>query len=435
MKKLDLAETWERIKTTPGLKRDTLAAAGMVAAGVAGTVLILTSLANGGPFESRTVVKADFTQVTGLNPDSKPKVTIAGVEVGYVQDADTTDRGEAEVTLNIEAGHPVYQNARAMIRPKNPLNDMQIELNPGSPPAPAMPDEGVIPSSQTERPIEADEVLAHLDDRTQTAMTSLLTEADTALVRAPQELPGGLAGTADTVVKLRPVVDALQTRRDNISQLVTALGEISNAAGTNDVRLARLADSTQQTLGVLGRNDGALQASLDQMPGLSDDLKNSLTSTQRLTQQLDPTLDNLHRASEDLPPALKQFDSTVNNLGETIDAAAPVVDKAKPVVGDLRPLVDDVNSSMKSIVPVADRLPRDTGIVTSYLTELRAFVYNTQSVFGAGDASGNIIRGHLTVPSGLFGLPQQPGYAPGAENGQVGASQNPTSPKPERGTP
>lgn len=434
MKSFDLARTWERIRTTPGLGRDVTAFAVMVLAGIVGAALILASLAKGGPFEDRTNVKVEFAAVNGLNPNAQPKVTIAGVEVGYVDGAENTDRGTALVSLNLEEGRQVFQNARVILRPKNPLNDMQIEVNPGGPPAAPVPEDGFIPASQTERPIQADEVLQHLDERTQNAVTTLLTEADAALVRAPQELPGGLAGTRDTLVRLRPVVDALQSRRGNIRELVTALAQISQAVGRNDQRVARLADTTQQSLGVLARNDGALRDSLNQIPGLSDDLKNALSSTQRLTQQLDPTLNNLNKASDELPGALDEFHGTTKKLDKVVGAAQPFIKEAKPVVADLRPFVNDLDKSLKHLEPVTGRLPKDTAIITSYLTELRAFVYNTRSVFGAGDAQGSIIRGHAVVPSGFFGLPQDSGTTPGDTVTQRDrANGTPGNPNSQRG--
>jgi phospholipid/cholesterol/gamma-HCH transport system substrate-binding protein len=430
----NLARQWERIRTVPGLGRDVGALAALVVVGLVAAVGIQANLATSGLFESRTVLKAEFASVPGVNPDSSNRVTIAGVAVGYVSAAQTTDHGTALLTLNVEGNQKIFDNARAVLRPKNPLNEMSVELSPGGPPGQPLPTDGIIPVAQTSRPIQADEVLQHLDARTQTAMTALLSESDTALARAPEELPAGLGATTDTLVALQPVATALQTRRAKIAELVTALSRIAAGVGKNDQRVAQLVDATQTTLGVLSRNQGALRDSVDQLPGLSDQLRSALTSTQRLTQQLDPTLDDLHRASDALPPALDRFTGTVKQLGSTVDAAAPFVAKARPVVADLRPLVADSDTALDDLLPVTGKLDSDTATVTAYLTEIRAFVYNTRSVFGAGDSLGSVIRGHLVIPSGALVIPQQPGYAPGPENGQVGAAQNPTAPKPPSGT-
>jgi len=392
-----LAAHWERIKTVPGLGRDVTALAVLMVVGVIAAVIIKSYLGGTAPWSDTTVVKAEFAEVPGLNPKAQTAVTMAGVRVGKVTAADPSDQGRAVLTMTLEDDYDLYRDARAVLRPNNPLNEMQVELNPGSPSAGKLGDD-VIPFSQTTRPVQADEILEHLDERSQLALTDLLLESDVALARAPKTLPEGLGAANGTLQSIQPVAEALRTRREKIATLVSALSDISGAVGHNDQRIGRLAEATQSTLAVLAESDGALRASLRQLPGLTGEVRKALTSTQALTKQLDPTLDNLHSASDDLPGSLKRFRSTVGNLGATLETAKPVLDKARPVVADLRPLVSDVTTSLGSIDKITSPLPGDTRTVMSYLTALKAFVYNTSSVFGAGDANGSIIRGHLMVP-------------------------------------
>jgi phospholipid/cholesterol/gamma-HCH transport system substrate-binding protein len=404
---------WRHIRSVPGLgKSAAVVTLALVAALVVGGVLASRTEFTP-PWETRNVVWAEFSQAPAVNPRSTQIVTIAGVRVGKITDWKVTDHGTAALKLDLEPGHQIYDNARAVLRSVNQLNQMYVEISPGGPPSKTLPENGLIPASRTQRPIQADEVLQHLDQRTQLALTDLLAQSDAALARAPQQLPGGLNATANTLGKFRPVLDGLQTRRDQIKRLVTALAEISNAVGGDQGRVARLADATQQTLGVLTSNDDELRATLKQLPGLGEQLRHALTSTQDLTGQLDPTLTNLHRASGELPPALKRLNRTVSGARSTIDAAEPVVAKARPVVADLRPLVTDANSALDDALPVTDRLDSDSRVLVSYLNDLAGFVYNTSSVFGLKDAQGGFIRGHVVValPDGGV-LPDKDGYAP-----------------------
>ena len=387
----------ERLKTVPGLGRDVAAIVGMVALGLIVTVTIKSHLGGTFPWSDATTVRAEFAQVPGLNPKGKSIVTIAGVDVGTVTDIAATDHNTAIVTMKLAGNYIFHQDARAALRPKNPLNEMQIELSQGSATAPRLGD-GTIPVTQTERPVQADEILNHLDERSQEALTDLLVQSAVTLEQAPRTLPGGLKATSDTLDTLRPVVTALETRRTKIAELVTALSQITAAVGNNDARVARLATATSRTLSALAENDGALRASIDQLPGLSSQLRTTLTSTQELTRELDPTLAELDVASQTLPSALKRFRSTIANLGRTVTAARPVLKKAVPVVADLRPTVGNTERSLRSLSGVTSELDADTRSVMTYLTDIKAFVYNTSSVFGAGDANGSIIRGHLMVP-------------------------------------
>lgn len=388
----------ERLKTVPGLGRDVTALTVLIVLGIISAAIIKSYLGGAAPWSDTTTVKAEFAQVPGLNPKSQNSVTIAGVKVGSVTQADATDEGTAVVTMTLDGDYRVYKNAHAVLRPKNPLNEMQLELNPGTKSAGLLSESQVIPISQTERPIQADEILSHLDERSQAALTDLLLESDVALARAPENLPPGLGATSETLDSLQPVVEELATRRERISTLVTALSDVSSAVGENDERIAKLAGATQQTLSVLAESDSALRASLKDAPGLTTQLRAALTSTQELTKELDPTLENLDSASEELPPALTRFQSTIGNLGKTLDSAKPVLDKATGVIADLRPTVAHTRTALGELKTVTGRLPADTQTVMNYLTDINAFVYNTSSVFGAGDVNGGIIRGHLIVP-------------------------------------
>ena len=409
--------TWRRLRTVPGLGGHVAAVVVLVLGAIAVTGTMLSASGVSLPWQGQRTVKVEFAEAPGVTTESSQAVTIAGVDIGKITSAEPSEDGKAILTLTIDDSHPIYDNARAVLRSVNPLNQMFVELNPGGPPGRPLADDAVLPVSQTERPVQLDEVMKHLDEPAQKALSDLLTQADVALARAPEEFPPGLRATDATLETLQPVVEKLETRREAIRRLVTSLGQIAQAAGGNQDRALRLADSAEQTLAVLAQSDDELRAGLDQLPGLSEELRNALTGTQRLTDQLDPTLDNLRKASAELPETLDRLADTSRTLGETVDAARPVVSAARPLVADLRPFVADVDAALDDVRPVTGALDKDTGYVVDYLTEIQAFVYNTSSVFGIEDGRSGIIRGHAVVPLPDGGaLPNSGGgYAPTPE--------------------
>lgn len=400
-----------RAMTIPGMGRDLAAIVFMVVVAVATAVAIMVNLSTGLPWAPRKHVNIEFQAVPGVNPAAGSPVTIAGVNVGAITGARATDHGTAVLELELTKIQPIYSNARAVLRPKNPLNEMSVEINPGGPPGHPLGENEVLPASQTMRPIQADEVFQNLDAQAQAALTDLLVQSDVALVRAPADLGPGLDAATNTTVAVRPVVEALQARREKISQLVSAISQIAGALGQNTERTARLADGAQQTLHTLAANDAALRDSLAQLPGLSSGLREAMTNTRDLTDELNPTLDNLDEAADDLPSAIDRLEDTMGPLDDLVDEARPVADHAKDLLHDLRPLSKDVDEALDDFLPVTDHLERHTELITSYLTEINAFVYNTKSVFGAGDAQGPIIRGYVVAPPG-GGVFPQPGFKP-----------------------
>ncbi|WP_246271912.1 MlaD family protein [Amycolatopsis acididurans] len=411
-----MRRTWERIRTVPGLGRNLLTVAVLIVIGVVSTSTILGNQRFVPPWQDRYEFSADFAEAPAVNPGQQPKVRIAGVEVGQITGSEVTPDGKARLKFSLEPGHPIYSNAHLVLRPTNPLNEMYVEVNPGGPPAAQLPAGGVIPVGQTERPIQPDEVLNHLDERSRAAVANLLSTSDVALADAPASLPGGLRAADGTLVNAKPVLDALAARRANIAKLVTALSQISTAAGHNDARLTELMNSTRQTLSTLSQHNADLEATLAELPGTSDQLKHAMTGVSELTTQLNPVLDNVDRVSAQLPDTLRKLSGTVDDLGATVRAAGPVVSAAGPVVGDVSPLVSDAHRALGDLEPVTKDLIPDTATLVSYLGDLQAFIFNTNGAFSLSDANGGFIRGHVAVP-----LPDA-GVLPGTHGGNTGGS-------------
>lgn len=407
--------TWERVRTVPGLFRNIVVILVLIVVGIASGSYMGNQMRFIPPWDDRFVFVAEFENAPATKPEAHHSVTIAGVDVGQIVAWKVSDRGTALLTLDIEAEHRIHDNATAVLRTVNPLNQMFVEINPGGPPGAPLEQDAVLPAGQTERPVQANEVLIHLDDKAQAALTALLRESDVALARAPEQLPGGITEMDRFLQGLQPAVEAVQTRREKLAQVMSAFSQIATAVGGNQERTVRLAEATEQALGVLAENDQELTATLAEMPGLNDQLRRALTATQDLTTQLDPTLENLEAASADLPPALERLTDTAGELREFAEVARPVVAEARPVVADLRPFIADVDVALDDTLPITDRLDRDTAIVVSYLTDLQAFFYNTSSLFSPEDGAGPIIRGHATVPKN----PTEGGFRPSRQEAGV----------------
>lgn len=393
----NLRRSWQRIRTVPGLGRDVTALAVVVVLGLAAGGYLLSHYGVNPPGTRTFTFAAEFEDAPGVAPANHQEVRIAGIKIGTITGAEPTGNRTARVTMTLDSGTTVFRNAKLVLRTKNPLNEMYVEVAPGGPPAEPLPPGGTIPVSQTQRPVQAYEVLDKLDARTRAALSSLLIASDTALAHAPQQLPAALNALNRNSADLTPVFDALQTRREKISQLVTALSQLSAAVGDNDTRLTSLLDSLQQTLTTLDTRGGDVNATLAQLPGFNDQLRDAMNATSSLTGQLNPTLDGLNRASGALPPALSKLSGTADQLGRTAQRAGPVVDAAGPVVHDLRPVVGDLQGALSSLAPVTRRLDAATARLVPWMNDLSAFVYNTSSVLSLSDANGTLARGQVTV--------------------------------------
>ena len=388
-----LRDTWRRIRATHRLGRDLAVLATLVVLGSGAGAYILAHQRVVWPWEHRVPYRADFVEAPGISPGNGQEVRIAGVRVGDVSRAEITPDGRARLTLSLQKRYgAVFDNARAYLRPKSPLNDMYVLLDPGGPPARRLRPGAVIPVAQTARPIQIDEVLTHLDERSRQALGVLLAESDVAMTRA-DALPGGLKATDSMLVNLRPVVEALQTRRALIARITTALSDIATAAGEDDIRLARLLASARTTLETLSARDADLDATLAQLPDFNDQLRRSSQAVAALGAELDPALDGVKAASDRLPAALAGLTAVVDHLDGTIDRLRPVVDGAGSLLGDLRPLAESGRAALSDTVAWTPRLDPTTANLVRHLPDVGAFFEHGVSETGLEDANGPILRG------------------------------------------
>lgn len=400
-----LGRFWERARTEPGLARNLLVIAVLVALGSAVGGYFLAHQRFNPPWENKYTVYATFNEAPAISPGNGQEVRIAGVDVGDIREASVSDDGKALLKLRIDRKHAVYRNASVVLRPKSPLNEMYVELDPGGPPAEKLAEGDRLPAANSRRPIQVDEVLAHLDENTRNALTTLLSESDVALAHAKDGLPKGIGELNGVLGDLRPVVTQLHERRASLSELITSLSQLSAAVGRDDQRLARLASSLQRTLGTVANRGEPLDDALAQLPGLSQRLRAATTEISGLAGQLDPTLDNVRAASDELPKSLSRFRDSVGELDGFLDDARPVLAKARPVVADLRPAVSDLNHALGDLSPITQRLDPVTSGLLPYLNDLGAYVYNSNSALSMTDANRGILRGQVNITPQSIPLP------------------------------
>lgn len=421
-----LGRTWERIKTEPGLARNTFVTLALIVLAFIAGGIILTQQRFLAPWESRYVLYASFTGSPGVSPGQGQEVRIAGVNVGQIVGADVDDNGQARLELSLDKQYEnkVYDNAHLVLRPKSPLNEMYVIMDPGGPPGKALADGDSLPVGNSERPTQIDEVLGNLDEKARTMFTALLTESDVALVNAQKTLPPGLDAVRLVGNDLRPVSEELAKRKEKLRTLVTALGQIAKAVGHDDRRLHQLGDGLQSTLGVLAANDKDLESTLNQLPDLLAQLKRSTDSVQGLADELDPSLRNLQAASDNFPAALKALENTSVQLDDTVAAARPFAEEGKKALDDLRPFVVDARKGTPVLHQATDEVDPITDAALPYLKDLGAFIVQTRSIVSLTDANSGILRGTATFSAQsaptLLGNPNnglKPIPAPAIDNG------------------
>jgi phospholipid/cholesterol/gamma-HCH transport system substrate-binding protein len=364
--------------------------------------------------------KAEFSTAQSVTPGQGQTVQIAGVNVGDITKVDLVD-GRAVVTMKIRRKYtPIYRDATALLRPKTGLNDMVIQLDPGSRAAGRAPTGWAVPVNQTLPNTNFDEILSSLDADTRSYLQLLVGGAGEGLDGEGRHLSASLKRFEPTGRYLAKLNGALSLRERNIRRAIHNFSLLSQALGDKDDQLAALVSSSNRVFKSFADQDANLRAALTRLPGALGQTNTTLSKVDKLAKVLGPTLGDLRPAARALGPTLRQ--------------TRPFLRQTTPVIqNQLRPFARDALPTIKVLRPAA----RDLSVVTPKLTTtlqvvnylLNELAYNPPgkeegylfwtawanhdgaSVFSTQDAQGPIRRGLVLASCSTLALLQSQQFA------------------------
>ncbi|HEX8409559.1 MAG TPA: MlaD family protein [Thermoanaerobaculia bacterium] len=277
---------------------------------------------------SRTTreLKATFDNVAGLDDESA--VRIAGVRKGHVTDIKVLPNGKAVVTMTVDDDVPLHANAQAKVANMGLLGEKYIELDPGTPESPVLPQTGTITLRGTE-PASMDDVTS------QVAAIAEDVKAITASLRAVAAGPSGEARLNEIVENVRLITGEVRMLiAANRSNVDATLGNAREITAQLRVEIPRLAASidrvAQQMGGTVGENRGDVRAVVQNLRGLSADLRVTADNLNGITGQVksgEGTVGKLFysdEAHDRLTSALASVEGGVKSLQETLGRATRI---------------------------------------------------------------------------------------------------------------
>jgi len=346
--------------------------------------------------------KAQFTSGQSLTPGQGQTVQIAGVNIGEISNVDLVD-GRAVVTMKIRHKYtPIYKDATALLRPKTGLNDMVIELTPGTKAAGVAPAGSTIPVSQTLPNVNFDQILASLDADTRSYLQLLLGGAGEALGGQGKQLSGTLKRFEPTARYLSELNGALALRNRNIRRAIHNFSLLSQAVGEKDRQLAALVNSSNAVFRTFASQDQSIRQSLQLLPSTLSVTNVTLAKVNQLAQVLGPTLDALGPGARALGPSLRQTQRFFKQSTPVIQSqirpfardTLPVVKVLRPTAANLAQVTPHLTTSLKVANYLLNELAYNPpGQQEGYLFWASWLNHLGTSLFNIQDANGPVRRG------------------------------------------
>jgi phospholipid/cholesterol/gamma-HCH transport system substrate-binding protein len=279
-------------------------------------VLTYFGFTKANPFANPFEVKAVFNTANNLKPRSP--VRIAGVEVGKVTKVDPITKGEgaARVTMELKGkALPIHEDAQLKVRQRIFLEgNFFIDIQPGSPSAPAVEDGHQFKVGQTAAPVQFGQVLETLQSDTREDLQVFLREYSKGLegkgaagfnqsIRYWEEAYRNSSLANDATLGEEPDRD--------LQRVVKGQARVFGALAADEQSLKDLVTNFNTTAAAFAREDVALEATI---PALRDTLR----VAQPALRSLNDSLPSLRAFARDALPGTRTSD-------EALDASIPFI--------------------------------------------------------------------------------------------------------------
>jgi phospholipid/cholesterol/gamma-HCH transport system substrate-binding protein len=351
-------------------------------------------------------VTGDFTTAQAVTPGQGQAVDVAGIQIGKVTSVDLED-GHAVVGMDIEPKYLelIHPDATLLLRPKTNLNDMVVEVDPGS-------GSGHIeaghnfPLSRTEPNVNLDAFLATLDADTRQYIQLLVAGGAQGIGGRGHQLSGALRRLQPFAHYVADLNRAVAKRRLAVSRAIHDFSLLATELGRHDSQLERFVTSSKAALGNFANQQASIQQTLVEFPSALSAAQAAFASANDFSTVARPALLGLIPQAQALKPALQ---ANTRFFQQTV---GPIRDQIRPFTRQVRPVLVHANEGSadfaKSVRGFGNSLDafnnflnmlafKPKGSKQSFLFYLPWLNHDFNATFNLSDPAGPIQRGLVLI--------------------------------------
>jgi virulence factor Mce-like protein len=308
-------------------------------------------------------------------------VRISGVSVGRVKKITANPKtGVSDVIVQVNAKYaPVTSDSRVMLRQKTLLGETYVEITPGDPQSPAVPDGGKLPVRNITPTVELDEIIQTFDPRTRAAWGVWQEELATASAGRGQDINdffGVLPPLVDQATKLLTI---LNEDEDDLSRLVSNTGRTFAALSARSDQLQGLFVNTNRVFETIAARNQQLAQTFVAFPTFQRESRLLLERTAEFAETTNPVIDDLKPVAAEFGPTMEALDGFAPELSALMEALGPAQNasvKGLPAVNsflkDAAPFFGALSPALAQLNPLVQYLGAYPGELTSFFANVTA---------------------------------------------------------------
>jgi phospholipid/cholesterol/gamma-HCH transport system substrate-binding protein len=310
-------------------------------------------------------LEAEFQTAQAVDPGQGQAVTIAGAKIGEIASVDLHD-GVAIVTMKVDPkyGKYIYRNATMLLRPKSQLQDITVEVNPGTPSAGKLRSGEMVPLAQTSPNVDFDEFLAGLDGETQAALQELLDGLGVGLKGNGRALSAALKRFDPTARLGEEITHELKLRHADIARSIKNFRLLTEALGGKDQQLSELVDAANAVFATFKAQDASFEKTLHLLPGALHKTGVGLAKVAQATHVITPTLHELLPFARALGPANEA-------TREMALKVAPIIkNEIRPFAREIEPIVNELGPTTQELSQALPKLASSFTVLNEFFNEI-----------------------------------------------------------------
>jgi phospholipid/cholesterol/gamma-HCH transport system substrate-binding protein len=351
-------------------------------------------------------ISAEFTTAQAVTPGQGQAVDVASIQIGKVSSVNLED-GHAVVGMEIEPKYMklIHPDAQFLLRPKTGLNDMIVEVEPGS--GDKQVESGhKFGLAQTEPNVNLDQFLASLDTDTRQYIQLLVAGGAQGIGGRGKQLGNALRRFEPFVEYTAKLNKAIAGRRTELAKVIHDFGELTTELGNHDQQVRNFVSSSDKALGNFANQQEAVEAAFEEFPATLRAAREGLASSNQFSTVALPTLTKLIPQAQASVPAFKAteklFSQTTTPIREGI---RPFTREVRPLLTQTRKGAEPLEKTVKGFGNSIGGLNyffnelayKPKGSAQSYLFYLPWANHNLDSAFSLRDANGPVLRSILEI--------------------------------------
>ena len=393
-----------------------------IAVFAASCVLILVYLwtSFGGPIPLKPKsyrVSADFPEASNLTLNAD--VRVSGVTVGHVVAKNAAPDGTTHTVLELEPRYaPLPADARAMLRQKTIVGEIYVDLTPGDPSGPKLPEGGSIPRTQIAPSVELDEIFRAFDPKTRAAFERWFQSQASGLRGRGRDLNDAIGNTPAFAQDTTRLLRILNSQEGAVQQVVRNTGEVFDALSERRGQLRGAITNWNTVLHTTAQRNKEIEGTFRALPTFAREGSAAMVRLAAFARRNNSTITQLRGAARQLGPTVQEVDALSPDLNALLQGIGPLVDASQQGLPASRRFLDEVRGVIGAFPPVLTQLNPFFGYVGMHKSDFAAFIANVtaatqpSSVPAGVDHAVHYLRAMTPLgPGAISQYPERQGWA------------------------